>query len=50
MLEKISIEIFDNKKFKKHFVESEDNKKAVITHYLHNYKNTIKAHFENILQ
>lgn len=46
MLDKISIEIFDNKKFKKHFVESEDNKKAVVTHYLHNYKNTIKDHFK----
>jgi DNA (cytosine-5)-methyltransferase 1 len=46
MLDKISIEIFDNKKFNKHFVESEVNKKAVVTHYLHNYKNTIKAHFK----
>jgi DNA (cytosine-5)-methyltransferase 1 len=44
--EKISIEIFDNKKFKKHHVDSEDNKKAVVTHYLHNYKTPIKTHFE----
>ncbi len=45
--EKISIEEFDNKKFKIRFVEAEqDNKKAVLTHYLHNYHNGVKEHFE----
>ena len=32
----ILIEEFDNKKFKIQFFEEEDNKKAVLTHYLHN--------------
>jgi DNA (cytosine-5)-methyltransferase 1 len=44
--EKISIEEFDNKKFKIRFVEAEDHKKAVLTHYLHNFKNNAKKHFE----
>lgn len=46
MKESISIEEFDNKKFKMRFVEQEDNKKAVLTHYLHNYDNGVKKHFE----
>ena len=46
MKENISIEEFDNKKFKMRFVEQEDNKKAVLTHYLHNYDNGVKKHFE----
>lgn len=46
MKEKISIEEFDNKKFKIQFFESDDNKKAVLTHYLHNYRNGVKKHFE----
>jgi len=44
--EKISIEEFDGKKFKIRFVEEDDNKKAVLTHYLHNYRNGVKSHFE----
>lgn len=47
MKEKISIEEFDNKKFKIRFVEEDDNRKAVLTHYLHNYHNGVKSHFEN---
>ena len=39
VIEKISIEEFDEKKFKSKFVEQEDNRKAVLTHYLKNYKN-----------
>lgn len=39
---KISIEEFDNKKFKIRFVEEDDNRKAVLTHYLHNYRNGVK--------
>jgi DNA (cytosine-5)-methyltransferase 1 len=46
MKEKISIEEFDNKKFKIRFVEEDDNRKAVLTHYLHNYHNGVKSHFE----
>ena len=32
MKEKISIEEFDNKKFKIRFIEEDDNRKAVLTH------------------
>lgn len=46
MKEKISIDEFDGKKFKTRFIENEDNKKAVLTHYLHNYHNGVKKHFE----
>lgn len=46
MKEKISIEEFDNKKFKIRFVEEDDNRKAVLTHYLHNYRNGVKKHYE----
>lgn len=46
MKETISIDEFDGKKFKIRFVEEEDNRKAVLTHYLHNYRNGIKSHFE----
>ena len=45
MKENISIEEFDKKKFKIRFVDEEDNRKAVITHYLHNYDNGVKDHF-----
>lgn len=44
--EKISIEEFDSKKFKIRFIEQQDNKKAVLTHYLHNYHNGVKKHYE----
>lgn len=46
MIEKISIDEFDGKKFKIRFLESEDNRKAVVTHYLHNYNNGIKKHYQ----
>jgi DNA (cytosine-5)-methyltransferase 1 len=46
MKEKISIDEFDGKKFKIRFVEEDDNRKAVLTHYLHNYTNGIKDHFK----
>ena len=46
MKEKISIEEFENSKFKIRFVEKDDNRKAVLTHYLHNYDNGVKSHFE----
>jgi DNA (cytosine-5)-methyltransferase 1 len=46
MKEKISIEEFDGKKFKIRFVEEDDNRKAVLTHYLHNFHNGVKKHYE----
>ncbi|MCK9254250.1 MAG: DNA cytosine methyltransferase [Bacteroidales bacterium] len=41
---KISIEEFDNKTFKIEFFEAENT--AFITHYLQNYKNEAKKHYE----
>ena len=46
MKEKITIDEFDGKKFKIRFIEEDDNRKAVLTHYLHNYHNGIKKHYE----
>lgn len=46
MKETISIDEFDGKKFKIRFVEEDDNRKAVLTHYLHNYHNGVKKHYE----
>lgn len=46
MKEHMSIDEFDGKKFKIKFTEVDDNKKAVLTHYLHNIENGIKTHFE----
>lgn len=46
MKEKISIDEFDGKKFKIRFVEEEDNRKAVVTHFLHNYHNGVRDYFE----
>ena len=42
---KLSNEI-DGKKIELRFLHKEDNRKAVITHYLHNYHNGVKEHFE----
>jgi DNA (cytosine-5)-methyltransferase 1 len=39
--EKISIDEFDGKKFKVRIVEPVDNRKAIITHYLHNIANGV---------
>lgn len=44
--EKITIDDIDGKKFKIRVVEPENNKKAVVTHYLHNYHNGVKKHYE----
>ncbi|MDI9311404.1 MAG: DNA cytosine methyltransferase [Limnohabitans sp.] len=46
MKETITIDEFDGKKFKIRFIEEEDNRKAVLTHYLHNYHNGVKKHYE----
>lgn len=39
--QKISIDEFDGKKFKVRIVEPDENRKAVITHYLHNITNGV---------
>lgn len=44
--EQISINEFDGKKFKIRLVEADDNRKAVVTHYLHNIHNGVKKHYE----
>ena len=46
IIKDISIDEFDGKHFKTTFFEEEDNRKAVLTHYLHNYNNGVKDHFE----
>ncbi len=40
----VSIEEFDDKKYQIKFVEPFD--KALITHYLHNYRNGVSKHYE----
>lgn len=44
--EKITIDDIGGQKFKIKVVEPENNKKAVVTHYLHNYHNGVKKHYE----
>ena len=44
--EKITISDFDGKKVKNKIIETDNNKKAIVTHYLHNYHNGVKKHFE----
>jgi len=44
--EKITIDDIDGQKFKIRIVEPDNNKKAVVTHYLHNYHNGVKKHYE----
>lgn len=48
MKEKISIEVFEGKKFKIKIIEPENTnvKKAVVTHYLHNIENGVAKHFK----
>ena len=46
MKEKMSINEFDGKKFKTLFLEKGDDRKAVVSHYVHNYKNDARNHFE----
>ena len=45
VLEKISIEEFDCKNYQVKLVEGIEHK-AVLTHYLHNYRNGVKKHYE----
>ncbi|MGB0999193.1 MAG: DNA (cytosine-5-)-methyltransferase [Flavobacteriales bacterium] len=44
--EKISIEHFEDKKFKIKLIESEKDTKAAFTHYLHNHKNGVSQFFK----
>jgi DNA (cytosine-5)-methyltransferase 1 len=43
---KISIEEFDGKRFQIRLVEPKDEKKAVLTHYLHNIHNGVSKHYK----
>jgi DNA (cytosine-5)-methyltransferase 1 len=44
--ERINIDEIDGKKYRVRIVEPIDNKKAVITHYLHNIDNGVAKHFK----
>ena len=44
--EQISIDEFDGKRFQIRLVEPSDNKKAVLTHYLHNIHNGVAKHYK----
>ena len=44
--EKISIDEFDGRRFQIKIVEADDNKKAVLTHYLHNIHNGVSKHYK----
>ncbi|WP_395804880.1 DNA cytosine methyltransferase [Daejeonella sp.] len=44
--EKISIDEFDGKRFQIRLVEPQDDKKAILTHYLHNIDNGVSMHFK----
>ena len=44
--EKISLEEFSGKRLKIRVIEPEDNKEAVITHYLHNNKNGVSKSYK----
>jgi DNA (cytosine-5)-methyltransferase 1 len=42
--EQISIDEFDGKRFQIRLVEPSDNRKAVLTHYLHNMHNGVSKY------
>ena len=44
--EKITIDDFDGQKVRIRLVEPENNNKAIVTHYLHNFRNGVKKHYE----
>lgn len=44
--EKISIDEFDGKRFQIRLIEPKNNKKAVLTHYLHNIHNGVSKHYK----
>jgi DNA (cytosine-5)-methyltransferase 1 len=43
---KISIDEFDSKPFQNRLVEPKENRKAVLTHYLHNLHNGVSKHYK----
>ncbi len=45
--EKISIDEFDGKRFKVKIIEPLNTEKAVVTHYLHNYKNGVSKFYKD---
>ena len=45
--EKISITEISGSKFRVRFIEPEDNKEAVLTHYLHNQRNGVAKFYKN---
>lgn len=45
--EQISIDEFDGKRFQIRLVEPSNNKKAVLTHYLHNIHNGVSKHYKD---
>jgi DNA (cytosine-5)-methyltransferase 1 len=45
--EQISIDEFDSKRFQIRLVEPSENKKAVLTHYLHNIHNGVSKHYKD---
>jgi len=45
-VEKISIEEFDSRRFKVRIVEPESNKKALLTHYIHNSESAIAKRYK----
>jgi DNA (cytosine-5)-methyltransferase 1 len=45
--EQISIDEFDGKRFQIRLVEPSDNRKAVLTHYLHNMHNGVSKHYKD---
>lgn len=44
--EKISIDEFEGKRFQIRLVKPKENKKAVLTHYLHNIQNGVSKHYK----
>jgi DNA (cytosine-5)-methyltransferase 1 len=44
--EQISIDEFDGKRFKVRLFEPSDDRKAVLTHYLHNIHNGVSTHYQ----
>jgi DNA (cytosine-5)-methyltransferase 1 len=44
--EKISIDEFDGKRFQIRLVEPKADKKAILTHYLHNIHNGVSKHYK----
>jgi DNA (cytosine-5)-methyltransferase 1 len=44
--EQISIDEFDGKRFQVRLVEPSDDRKAILTHYLHNIHNGVSKHYK----